>query len=176
MHYRSSRQAGFTLVELLFVITISIVITVGAAGLFFQTLIGNSRKSVVSTVKDEGDFAIGQMEFLLRNALVLQPDPANPNGAACAAGMTGITFKSLDDGVTTLLNVGGRIASRSAVTRYLTSSAVTLTGPTFDCVQSASGNGYIKISFSLSKNTTDYATSTPITENFVTSVNLRSMY
>src|SRR5258708_10630281 len=108
------------------------------------------------------------MEFLLRNAIVLRPKPQNQT---CAANMSSITFKSIDEGVTTLELLNGQLASQSAGSAqptYLTSSAVVVsTGPTFSCIP---GNGlapnYITISFALSKAAADYVTATPVIQTF----------
>ena len=60
---KRTTQSGFSLVEMLFVITLTTVVMVSAAGLFFTTLIGNSRSSVQTSVKNEGDYALGRLEL-----------------------------------------------------------------------------------------------------------------
>lgn len=181
--HNGSSLAGFTLIELLFVITLAVVLTVGAAALFFTSLIGNSRKNVISTVKFEGDYAVSQMEFLLRNAIVLLPDPQNPGSNPCTSNMTSITLKSIDEGTTTLkLAANGQLASQSAAvgaqTKYLTSDAVTVVSPpglVFNCTPSNGTSGsYVTIAFTLTKSAADYITATPVTQTFSTSVNIRS--
>ena len=172
MPTRKKFHRGYTLIELLVVVTLSVIVMLSAAGLFFTTLVSNSRKDILTSVKDEGDYAISQMEFLLRNAITLVP----PSGAGCTTGMGTIVFRNADDGVTTLTNINGQIASQSATgnTTYLTSKAVTLTGPTFDCSQSTGDHStYIKISFQLSKQAADFNRPQPVQETFTTSVNLR---
>ncbi len=175
----SIHQAGFTLIEILMVVTLSVVITVAATGLFFTTLIGNTRKELISQVKDQGDYAINQLEFLLRNAVSLAPDPLFPAASTCVGGMNRITFKSVDEGITTLFNDNGKIASQSAAsgqTIYLTTDDVTLTGPTFNCSQASENFGtYVTISFSLQKDSPDYNRPTPVQESFTTSVSLRNL-
>jgi prepilin-type N-terminal cleavage/methylation domain-containing protein len=173
-------QAGFTLIEILVVVSLSVIVSVAAAGLFFTTLITNTKKEILSLVKDEGDYAMNQMEFLLRNAVELVRDPSDLTGSApiCTAGMQQISFRSLDEGITTFYNTGGRVASKSASSAtplYLTSDAVTLTGPTFDCEQSSDNYGsYVTISFTLQKDSPDANRPQPVKEDFTTSVNVRN--
>jgi len=173
-------QRGFTLVEVLVVVSLTVIVMITAAGLFFATLVGNNKKDVVVSVKEEGDYAISQMEFLLRNAVELVPDPAFPAAPICPPSSSRITFKSGDDGVTTLFNNNGRIASQSASSNtpvYLTSSTVTLSpsDPVFKCTRIATNYGtYVNISFTLSKQSPDFSAPSTVTQVFSTSVNLRS--
>lgn len=179
-HRRHSQrsQRGFTLIEILVVVSLSVILSVAAAGLFFTTLIGNTKKEIISIVKDEGDYAISQMEFLLRNAVSLTADPDFPLAATCTSGMSRITFKSIDEGITTLYNDNGRIASKSSTSStpvYLTSDNVTLSGPTFNCQQSGTNYGsYVTITFSLQKDSPDANRPQPVKEDFTTSANIRS--
>lgn len=170
-----THRSGFTLIELMVVAALSIIIVLGASSLFFSSIITNTRKEILTTIKQEGDYALGQMEFLLRNAVNLEP---NASGQTCTTGMSSIAFRSRDDGVTTLKVVGNQIASSSATkTVYLTSpTAVTLNTatPIFNCQQTGGVGGYVTIRFSLSTQNTDYSTPNTAAETFTTSVNLRS--
>ena len=176
---RGNRARGFTLIEILVVVTLSIVLMTAAAGLFFTTLISNTKKNVISVVKDEGDYASSQIEFLLRNAVSLVPDPLVANAPTCTTSMTSISFRSLDDGITTLTTLNNRIASQSATTGtpvYLTSDSVQVSQPlVFDCQQSSTNFGsYIKLSFQLQKDSPDVDVPQPVTEKFETSVQVRN--
>lgn len=170
-------QGGFTLIELLIVTTLSIMLMLTAAALFTTFLISNNRTDSNQAIKAEGEYAIGQMEFLLRNALELLP---NSFDQTCTSGMTEITFKSVDDGITTLVqeddaNGVARIASNSA--QFLTSDSVELVaGPTFDCVESPDKvQQYITISFTLQKNATSFgAEEMDVQQTFTAGVNLRT--
>jgi prepilin-type N-terminal cleavage/methylation domain-containing protein len=179
-HSNRKRQTGFTLIELLVVISLSVVIVTAAASLFYTSLVTSTKKDVLTTVKNEGDFAISQMEFLLRNAVTLVPDPANPTTAACRATGSSISFKSVDDGITTLTAINGKIASQSATSvtpSYLTSDDVTLNPITitFSCRQSASRTGtYVTIDFTLEKVSPDINHPATLTQQFKTSVTLRN--
>lgn len=170
-------QSGFTLIELLIVTTLSIMLMLGAAALFTTFLIGNNRATTSETLKTDGEYAMSQMEFLLRNAVELLPNSLNQT---CQSGMDEISFKSIDDGTTTFFaedddNGITRIASNSG--QFLTSDSVTLTaGPTFHCVESPDRvQQYITISFTLRKAATSFgATETGVEETFTSGVNLRT--
>lgn len=168
---------GFTLIELLIVTTLSIMLMLGAAALFTTFLVSNNRTTTSEVLKSDGEYALSQMEFLLRNAVELLPNSLNET---CTTGMTEITFKSIDDGTTTLLAEDdsdgiARIASNSG--QFITSSSVDLVaGPTFDCVESPDRvQQYITISFTLRKAVSSFgASENQVQETFMTGVNLRT--
>lgn len=172
-----SHQRGFTLIELLIVTTLSIMLMLTAGALFTTILLSSNRTDVNQTIKAEGEYALAQMEYLLRNAIEIRP---NSLGQTCTAGMTEITFRGVDEGVTTLTGVQDaqgvpRIASNSA---QLTSDSVELvSGPVFDCTQTNDlTQQYVTVSFTLSRPATTFgATPTEIQQTFTTGVNLRSL-
>lgn len=179
-HQRGLRacENGFTLVELLVVVTLSIMLMLAASAMFFMFLIGNTKTVAIQRVKSEGEFALSQMEFLLRNAVELVD---NSNGDTCTQNMTDIVLVSIDNGVTTLFAEEDptdglmKIASNSGT--YMTSAAVELTnGPEFDCVQGADGvSQYVTIQFSLRRGTPGIDQPRDIVEKtFTTGVNVRS--
>lgn len=171
-------EAGFTLIELLVVVTLSIMLMLAASALFFMFLISNTKAGAEQRVKSEGEYALGQMTFLLRNALELK---TNSLDQICEENMSEITFVSLDGGQTTLLSETDpaddleKIASNSGT--YLTSGAVELiSGPEFDCRESGDGvNQFITISFILRKGTPGIDEARDIVqESFTAGVNVRS--
>lgn len=160
---------GFTLVELLIVVSLSVIIMLAASSLFMTLLIGNTKTSTTKLIKDEGDYAMSQMEFMIRNAtnLVQVDDAWNTANACqtaaspsvlrtCDATMCALGVQSHDGGVTVLGKImdgsDAKIGSNSA---YLTSDNIRLVaGPTFTCTDDSSGVGrYIGISFTLRKGT-----------------------
>lgn len=175
-------QRGFTLIEILVAITLSVILLGAASGLFFTTLRTDSKKSFVTNIKDNGDYAISQMEFLLRNAITLEPYDG-VSGARCTNGMNQIRLRSIDNGLTYLYIDEGRIASESAASNgtpgsvyYLTGENLTASNLSFNCQQSSPNIGtFIQINFSLT-----YATASGQfygdggTENFTTRINVRS--
>lgn len=132
--------------------------------LFMTFLLGGSRTNVKKTLKEEGTFALSQMEFLLKNARYIHEDAFE-----CTSGMSSITFISIDNGNTTFTrNIFGQIASGSAA---LTSRAVTVPvgGLTFNCSGEA-GNRQVEINFTLQKTSPDGDQS----ETFNSIVNVRN--
>lgn len=168
---------GFTLVELLVAIGLSVMLITAAAGLFFSTLRSDSKKNFVSELKDNGDYALSQMEFLLRNALSLEVQ--NPGDAPCTTGMNQILLRSVDNNVTRLYLSNGQIASESVQTgtvRYLTGGPTTASNLSFNCQQAAVNTGtYIRISFTLSyaSNSGQFFEDSG-SANFGTTINVRS--
>lgn len=175
---QSVTQKGFTLIELLVAIGLSVMLIAAASGLFFTTLRSDSKKNYLSELKDNGDYALNQMEFLLRNGVSLER--LTQGDVVCGTGMTQIVVRSIDNGVTRLYLSNGQIASESVqtgVTRYLTGGPTTASNLSFNCQQAAINTGtYIQIAFTLT-----YATSSGqfFTENgsnnFATTVNIRSL-
>lgn len=148
---------GFTLIEILMVTTLSIILMLGAASLFITFLLGNSKVQSSQLVRSEGEHALAQMEFLLRNSVEIV---TNPSGAVCDMGMDAITFNSIDGGQTTLMmepdssdNNVVKIASNSGI--YLTSDSVDISQDlTFNCSESQDHQRrYVEIVFSLRKGT-----------------------
>lgn len=169
---------GFTLIELLIVTTLSIMLMLTAGAMFTTLLLSNNRTDVNQTIKGEGEYALAQIEFLLRNAIEIR--------ATCTNGMTEITFRGADEGITTLRsqldqNSVPRIASISAQTSavaQLTSDSVQLvSGPTFDCVETNDKTQqYVTVSFTLQRAATTFgATPANLQQTFTTGVNLRSL-
>lgn len=168
---------GFTLIELLVAIGLSVMLVTAASGLFFSTLRSDSKKNYVTDLKDNGDYALSQMEFLLRNAVTLEK--LNASDITCGQGMTQIVFRSIDNGVTRLYLSNGQIASESVqtgTTRYLTGGPTTATNLAFNCQQAAVNSGtYVSISFGLSYATMSGQFFTQQgSEQFMTTVNVRS--
>lgn len=174
-------QHGFTLIEMLVAITLSVILLGAASGLFFTTLRTDSKKSYVTDIKDNGDYAMSQMEFLLRNAISLEP--IGGTGARCTTGMNQILLRSIDNGLTNLFIEEGRIASESTApdgtpvtTHYLTSEQLSAANLSFNCQQSSPNIGtFIQINFSLTYSTASgqfYGDGG--TEDFTTTINVRS--
>ena len=182
LRFHRREQDGFTLIELLIVVTLTVMLMLSASALFMTFLISGGKANTIQLVKNEGDHALNQMEFLLRNAIELQPNPASvPNpGQTCLTTMNAISFKSLDGGVTTLYAQTDtdnklKIASNSGI--FLTSGNVTLTGqPTFSCATSSDDRiKYVTITFTLRKGTPGVDQARDIVEQtFRTGVSIRS--
>ncbi len=162
---------GFTLIEITIVAGLTTMLVLAGVALLLSSIVSTGRTNSVQFVKENGDYALGQMEFLLRNAVELQ--------STCTTNLNQITLRSMDNGITTLMaeTDGGitKIASNSGV--YLTSDAVQLTaGPRFDCYQSSDGLiQTVKVSFTLQRGTTGVDRDSEVTtQSFQTTVTLRN--
>ncbi len=171
-------QAGFTLLEVVVATTITVIMMIAATGLFLSTIRSNSKGTQVSEVKTEGDYALSQIEFLLRNAISVVQNPQSNTDPICENNMDSISFKEIDGGITTLGSVNSLIASKSATAAtasYLTTPATVLSNLKFDCSQAGTNYGtYVTASFSLSKDDTAANTPTTLTQDFKTGVAIRS--
>ncbi len=175
---------GFTLIEVLVVVSLTVIIMLTASALFMTFLISGAKTNNTQLVKIEGDQALNQMAFLLRNSLQLLPNSADP-AEVCETGMREIALESYDGGSTTLSaqndandNNQTKIASSSGTKQqFLTSSAVQIIdGPTFDCAISPDGNpAYVQITFTLRKGTPNLDKARDVIEQtFTTGVSLRN--
>ncbi len=168
-------SGGFTIIEMLIVTTLTVLLVVTGTSLFLTTIVGGGRANTSTVVKTNGDYALGQMEYLLRNSIALVPlNPADLT-SACAENMSQIRLKLIDQGITTLFSEAGKIASNSGI--YLTSDSVQLvSGPEFDCSRSADrAITTIRISFTLRKGQAGTDRLSEIQQQaFSTSVTVRS--
>lgn len=145
------------------VITLMVMLLLTGASLFFTTLIGTGKTNSGFQIKEEGDFVIGQLEFLIRNAIDLEPAvQSDTSVVTCQPGMDTLAIKNFDNGVSTFTlvddNGHNKIASISSVTAenyFLTTDRVEVTaGPTFNCSRNSDGTGaFIEVAFTLRKGT-----------------------
>lgn len=176
-------QAGFTLIELLIVVTISVMLMLTASSLFMTLMIGSTKTNSSTLIKQQGNVAMQQIDFLLRNAIDLQP---NSTGQTCDPSMTEVVIRSIDGGTTRLrtqLDTSDnryKIASISGTgtSRYLTAGSVEIVGNNLNisCTQSPDFlSRYLTVSFTLRKGTPGIDQARDIVEEtFSSSVNLRS--
>ncbi len=178
LHQKRPNQEGFTLLEVVVATAITVIMMIAASGLFLATVRTNTKDSQLSSVKTDGDYALSQMEFLLRNAIAVVPNPLTPVAPSCTLAMPSISFKLLDGGITTLQTTNSLIASKSstaALPVYLSTPATTLTNLNFDCSQAGTNYGtYVTVSFTLSKNEANSNLPNTITQSFQTGVSIRS--
>lgn len=154
-------QTGFTIVEVMVVILLITMLTLTASSVFMTMLAGRAKNASNQIIKSEGEQAMHQMEFLIRNAVAILPDSA---GVTCSESpvMTELNIKSVDGGVTRLYlqtdtsdSNKVKIASNSGI--FLTSSAIdNINNFRFTCVENPdSGNRFVTLEFRLYKNGKD---------------------
>jgi prepilin-type N-terminal cleavage/methylation domain-containing protein len=177
----SSHQAGYTLIELIIVIALTVILTLTAVSMFLTTLLGGGKTAAAERTKQAGQYAINQMSYLIRNSRKVS---VNTDGITCGTGMTSLVIQGQDQQTTTLLSqaVNGftRIASKSGsltTNSYLTPDDMNVKDAlTFNCSTNNDGSPeVIHITFSLQKgnSTTDKARDIVVIP-FETTVSLRS--
>lgn len=175
-------QPGFTLIELLVVAALTVLIMLTVTSMFMTFLITSQKASIEQRVKSEGESALSQMEFILRNSHKLVP---NLDGATTCNNdvdnpMTNIAVEGFDGYVTTLQTYPPeepKIASHSSAVNdyyYLTSDETTLSNLKFTCLTGAENSYYIGITFDLKIGTGATADRQTALQSFQTGVTLRN--
>lgn len=158
---------GYTLIELVVVAAILGIIGVVSVSLFLTSLSGGGKSSGTNEVRANGDYAITQMERMIRNAVRIE--------GACTSDMDSLTILNSDGNTTTFSVENSRIASNSG---YLTAPTSQVSGAIdFDCSQSLDGSpGLVKITFILNKANALTNRFESVEVEFSTSVQLRTYY
>lgn len=99
-------KKGFTLIEMLVVIGMLAIIVVVGSTSFFNLLKGSTKTRTVNLVKQNGDYAMGVMTRMIRNARKIDSD--------CDSGMDEITIINPDNYPTTFSCLDNPISSNSA--------------------------------------------------------------
>lgn len=162
---RQVYEKGYTLIELVVVAAILGIIGVVSVSLFLSTLSGGGKSSGTNEVRANGDYAITQMERMIRNAVRI-------NGT-CTDNMSSISILNADGRTTTFSSLNGRIASNSG---YITSQSSQVSGSLdFDCYQPTDGSpGLVTITFLLNKANALTNRFEDVEVEFSTSVQLRT--
>lgn len=151
--YHFSKQAGFTLVEMLAVIAIFVVIGGIVTSILVTSFRTSNKTDIVTAIQNNGNYAISQMAKTIRDARKLQtPFPCVPSVNASS-----ITVLTPDNQQVTYACASSTITSNSA--SLLDTSQVSLQECSFTCMQeSESDLPVIRIRFSLlQKSTSTFA-------------------
>jgi prepilin-type N-terminal cleavage/methylation domain-containing protein len=145
---------GYTFVEIMVVVALLGILMTGVIGLFLTNLKISNRATALARVKQEGDYSSSTIERLVRYAKTID--------STCPPIDTSfITFDSSN----TITVTSGQLM---LATKSLTSSAVSVTAPIFNCVVTPGGKLVI-VSYTI----TDAAVSS-VSETFTTRVVLRN--
>jgi len=167
-------QRGFTLIEILVVVGLLAIIAVIGSSMFFTTLRSSGKGKTLTTVKQNGDYALSTIERLIRDS---EEIIANSDGDICESGMNKIKTKRLDGSEVEFecLDEGETISYIASNSARLTSDEVKLDNCSFDC--SSQGEFYpqvVSIDFTLSQAVETTRLEEQASVNFKTTVNTRN--
>lgn len=152
---RTDTEKGFTLIEILVSMGIIAAIGIVVSQTFFTTSRSNTKTELLKDVKQNGDYALGIMERMVRNARAI-------SCSSYDAPIQSLTITNPDKDTTTFgcYQAGTtKISSTSGTGRseYLTSETVSLgdtctsSSLTFVCTTQASQPRSVTVSFTLSQ-------------------------
>lgn len=139
-------RLGFSLIELITVVSITAIISVTAVSVLINTQIRGNKANSINQVREAGEELITILTFELRNAKYLE---VNRNGTTCTAGMPAIRFRTYDDKLLEyyLDSTTQMVASSSAgnvsstPNSYLSSNRVVVSNLAFNCSQQPGEQG-----------------------------------
>lgn len=178
----SPNQAGFTLIELVIVASLTVLVMMTVTAMFMTFIITSQKASMKQKIQSEGESALSKIEFILRNSRKLVPslDGVTTCNNDVASPMTSLAVQGLDGYVTTLQTyplVDPKIASYSSAINdyyYLTSDEVTLSNLRFTCLNGAEDSFYINVAFDLKMGTGTTNDKETSIQNFQTGITLRN--
>ncbi len=138
-----NKKNGFTLIEVMIFITILVVILSISFSFMLITFKGSSKATALKKVKQNGDFALSNIERFVISAKKVQWDIDNPTSMEV----------TLPDGSQTTFACdpdSHRISSSSASIYYLTDEDVSVTGCSFVGTTNPGTPAVVDINFSVS--------------------------
>lgn len=175
-----NRNNGFTLIEVLISISIIIVVGVIVGSIIISTLRGSTKATVLSDVKQNGNYAITEMSRVIRSATNIN-NPVLPCGNPSSAAQT-ITVTQLDTSqvtfdcssgntITESQNGGTPVALLNASTTKLVPNSCKI----ICSQQTAADIPSVQIQFSLTQSTTANFAEQSATVPFQTTILLRNI-
>jgi len=157
--------AGFSLIEIMVVVSLLGLISAIASGFLFSSLSSSSKAEVAKEVKQNGNFALLLMERMITNAYSLQ-----------TCDTSSITIISSDGGSTTFKCEEDRIASESGSLGkvYLTGTNVLVSECAFACQKTAGKGAVVTLKFKVSQALTSDRPTEKSSLDFETMVNVRN--
>ncbi len=167
-------KRGYSLIELVMVVGLVAILAITSTQLLLTSLSGSSKASVLATLKQNGDYAIGIMERVLRDAIAVECLTGDQLLVTDANGTT--AFMVEDD--SSLVPPVSRVASNSAASpnNYLTGEKIQASN--FQCLRIPGTVGnpdVVLVSFRLTLGRPGVdRTSEVVQETFETRVSLRT--
>lgn len=166
--------SGFTLIEVLMVIFVMGILVVVGNNLFFSVLKGSSKAEIEKEAKQSGNYAIGVMERMIRNATSIVDCTStriiikNKDGF-----VTEFTCAS-EDGTTKVASNSGRLTGKNlTLNQTLPQNSCSGSSLTFNCSLSTTPP-VVSISFTLSEIGSSSRPEEKATVLFQTTVGLRN--
>lgn len=153
------RTKGFSVVELTIVIGLVALLSLALSAVMLTTLANSTRIRMATSAKQTGDYALGQMQELIRNAKAV---------TSCNTLGNTITVTNPDGGNTTFASSGTTIASNSA---SLTGSDMSIANFVLSCNPSDASPSLVTIAFDVQPTANTYSLQ-PI--HFTTSIQVRN--
>jgi prepilin-type N-terminal cleavage/methylation domain-containing protein len=142
---RYGSRAGFTMVEMLTTVTILGILAVVTVNLFFSSLVGSGKGRSVTDIKQNGEFAITQIENDLRGARRLV---VNQAGQVCATGMASVAYEMVDGTVNEVAVAGQRLAVNGS--NFLTADNLRVENLVVNCTRDSGSNvALVEVAFDL---------------------------
>lgn len=155
-------KRGFSLIELIVVIGLLALLMLAISSTMLMSIVSSNRIKTTTQVKQAGNYAIGQIQTMLRNAKSIK---------ICNSSSNTITIVNPGGGETQILLSSSRIASNSGT--YLTPENTATSLFSLNCDPSDSEPALVKISFDLANTLTPVSIQNP-SLHFETSINLRN--
>lgn len=135
------KSYGYTLIELVVVVGLIGLLSLGIMGVFLSSIRGSNSAQVEVDLKSQGDLAISRMERTIRGAI--SPPTCGSNQVSYVVDVGGVPTTK-----TYTFNQTARNLSADGVNLF--GGSVTVTSATFDCIAGGGfGNGAVSISFTL---------------------------
>lgn len=156
-------KRGFSLIELTVVIGLLALLMLAISSTMLMSIVSSNRIRTITKVKQAGNYAIGQIQTMLRNAKSIK---------TCDSTVGTITLIGAGGGETQIFNdSNSRIASNSGT--YLTPENTLASLFTLSCNPSDAEPSIVKVSFDLRDAIAPTGIQNP-SLHFETSVNLRN--
>ena len=163
------KKRGFSLIELLIVIAIISVVGTIATRSMSRTFFMGGKSTAINKIRENGDFAITEIERTIRSADRIVP------GDPCFSGSNSINLETLGNpGIpTNFLGVSDGAITKSGTA--ITSDGVVLAGNiNFECTPASTLNpASVRVSFTL-RSQNNNRVATRFEETFQTTVQLRN--
>jgi len=137
----TGKKDGFTLIEIIIVISILGLVMTIFSGFLLATLRAGSKSEVVKELRQNGNYALQTIDSMLRNSVSLQ--------SSCnLGGQSSIQIRNIDNGITVFKCEASHLASNSGL---LTGANVVVSNCSFQCLAQAGQAPAITTKFSISQ-------------------------